>query len=144
MRETRFSLLRWGNVRRRVVGEGAIEVETEIGDHRFTIATRARGAGDEPCRREYIGGHRSSTLRPRAGRLLVVVRLGEPDSAMTALANLTFRLTAALRLGAPPIAISFRGAPGEEAPFGGDRPAPNAAGHSSSVPAGCVFWDEGD
>ena len=57
-------------------------------------------------------------------------------------AELSARLTSALAPLAEPIGIAFL-SPGEEcsAPeFDGRRPAPNQAGRTGSVPAGCVFW----
>jgi hypothetical protein len=39
----------------RAVGDDAIEIETEVGDHRFRIATRARRAGDVPGSRGGAG-----------------------------------------------------------------------------------------
>ena len=59
---------------------------------------------------------------------------------MSDLASLARRLTAVLRLEAPPIAISFRDEAPTEPAIGGDRPAPNPAGRTGAVPAGCVFW----
>jgi uncharacterized protein (DUF169 family) len=56
--------------------------------------------------------------------------------------ELAKRLSAALRPFAEPIGIRFL-APGAttEAPaFAGRRPAPNAAGRTGTVAAGCVFW----
>ena len=57
-------------------------------------------------------------------------------------AALAARLVAALRPLAEPIGIAFV-APGEANPapaFGAPRPAPNDAGRTGAVPAGCVFW----
>ena len=55
--------------------------------------------------------------------------------------QLAGRLSSALSLAAPPIAISFRAAPvdGVE-PFDRPMPAPLADGRTGRVPAGCVFW----
>lgn len=57
-------------------------------------------------------------------------------------AVLSTRLTAALGPVAEPIGIAFL-SPGEESPapdFDEGRAAPNEAGRTGSVPAGCVFW----
>jgi len=57
-------------------------------------------------------------------------------------ASLSGRLTAALRPFAEPIGIAFL-ARGEDSPapdFSAPRAAPNDAGRTGSVPAGCVFW----
>lgn len=56
------------------------------------------------------------------------------------LTSLTGRLIAALRLAAPPIAISFHDGPADAPPFGREIAVPNEAGRTGSVPAGCVFW----
>ena len=56
-------------------------------------------------------------------------------------ASLSSELTAALHLGAPPLAITF-----SDAPLDGvelfDEPMPEALpdGRTGRVPAGCVFW----
>jgi uncharacterized protein (DUF169 family) len=59
-------------------------------------------------------------------------------------AALAKRLVAALRPAAEPIGIAFvpPGASAEAPDFAGARPAPNDAGRTGSVPAGCVFWVE--
>jgi len=57
-------------------------------------------------------------------------------------AALSTRLSGALRPVAEPIGIAFL-ARGEASPvpdLAAPRPAPNAAGRTGSVPAGCVFW----
>jgi len=65
--------------------------------------------------------------------------IGEPrgDPAFRDLAR---RLTMALRLGAPPIAIRFATGDAGASPFGVASPPPNEAGRTGAVPAGCVFW----
>jgi len=56
---------------------------------------------------------------------------------------LSDRLSAALRPVAPPIAIQFHfDSPAEAVRFDGVYPAPNDAGRTGAVPAGCVFWIE--
>ena len=57
---------------------------------------------------------------------------------------LSSRLTAALRLAAPPVAISFHAdaAEAEAAKLERAPAAPNARGRTGAVPAGCVFWME--
>ena len=57
---------------------------------------------------------------------------------------LSSRLTAALRLAAPPVAIRFHADAGEAAAERLDRgqPPPNDRGRTGAVPAGCVFWME--
>ena len=57
---------------------------------------------------------------------------------------LSGRLTAALKLGAPPVAIRFHADAGEVVAERFDRaqPPPNARGRTGAVPAGCVFWME--
>ncbi len=55
-------------------------------------------------------------------------------------AELATRLTAALRLSAPPIAIRFCDAAADEPGYGAEPPPANEAGRTGSVPAGCVFW----
>lgn len=51
------------------------------------------------------------------------------------------KLQEALKLEAPPIAITFRkeALPGVR-PYAGSMPAPSADGRTGRVPAGCVFW----
>lgn len=60
---------------------------------------------------------------------------------MTDWSDLAGRLTAALTLGTPPVAISFHDAPpaGIDA-FDGPMPPASADGRTGRVPAGCVFW----
>ena len=56
---------------------------------------------------------------------------------MSEAADLSRRLSVALRLEAAPIAIRFSG----DAPaFGAAFAPPNEAGRTGAVPAGCVFW----
>lgn len=56
-------------------------------------------------------------------------------------AALSRRLVRALGLSAPPIGISFRDETPENVPSFGEPPAaPNDAGRTGAVPAGCVFW----
>jgi uncharacterized protein (DUF169 family) len=55
-------------------------------------------------------------------------------------ADLAQRLTIVLRLEAPPIAIAFTDATSDVPPFGATSPAPNEAGRTGTVSAGCVFW----
>ena len=57
-------------------------------------------------------------------------------------AALGTRLAAALRPVAEPIGIAFLASDPEAqaAPFSGPSAAPNAAGRTGAVPAGCVFW----
>ena len=57
---------------------------------------------------------------------------------------LSSRLTAALKLGAPPVAIRFHADAAEADAERLDRgqPPPNARGRTGAVPAGCVFWME--
>lgn len=60
---------------------------------------------------------------------------------MTDWANIAARLTAALHLDAPPIAITFGdAAPAGIKPFAEPFPAPSGDGRTGRVPAGCVFW----
>ena len=56
--------------------------------------------------------------------------------------ELSARLVAVLRPLAAPIGIAFvrAGDASAEPAFDAQRPAPNAAGRTGSVPAGCVFW----
>jgi uncharacterized protein (DUF169 family) len=54
--------------------------------------------------------------------------------------GLARRLSAALALGTPPLAITFRAA---APPFDGPMPEPGADGRTGRVPAGCVFWVHG-
>jgi uncharacterized protein (DUF169 family) len=60
----------------------------------------------------------------------------------TCWSELSARLVAALRPIAAPIGIAFcREGDANLAPaFDAQRPTPNAAGRTGSVPAGCVFW----
>jgi uncharacterized protein (DUF169 family) len=54
------------------------------------------------------------------------------------------RLTEALELAAPPIAITFsQRAPDGVAPFDEPMPEPTSDGRTGRVPAGCVFWMKG-
>jgi uncharacterized protein (DUF169 family) len=54
------------------------------------------------------------------------------------------RLTEALELAAPPIAITFSQRPPDEvAPFDEPMPEPTPDGRTGRVPAGCVFWMKG-
>jgi uncharacterized protein (DUF169 family) len=55
-------------------------------------------------------------------------------------AELARRLSIALRLEAPPIAIRFASQATDAPLFGAPSPAPNEAGRTGAVPAGCVFW----
>jgi len=57
-------------------------------------------------------------------------------------ADLAARLAAALKPVAPPIAIAFvrDTEPSLPPPFEARVPAPNDAGRTGDVPAGCVFW----
>ncbi len=57
---------------------------------------------------------------------------------------LSSRLTAALKLAAPPVAIRFHADAGEAAAERIERgqPPPNDRGRTGAVPAGCVFWME--
>ena len=57
---------------------------------------------------------------------------------------LSMRLTAALKLAAAPVSISFHADAGEAAAerLDGQPPAANARGRTGQVPAGCVFWME--
>ena len=59
-------------------------------------------------------------------------------------AALAKRLVAALRPAAEPIGIAFvpPGAPTDAPAFRGIHAAPNDAGRTGTVPAGCVFWIE--
>ena len=59
-------------------------------------------------------------------------------------AALAKRLVAALRPSAEPIGIAFvpPGAPTDAPAFRGIHAAPNDAGRTGTVPAGCVFWIE--
>jgi uncharacterized protein (DUF169 family) len=51
------------------------------------------------------------------------------------------RLTDALELAAPPIAITFSDrVPDDVAPFDDPMPGPTPDGRTGRVPAGCVFW----
>ena len=54
--------------------------------------------------------------------------------------NLARRLTAALRLRAAPVAIRFSASPVKEGRLEASVAAPNEAGRTGAVPAGCVFW----
>jgi uncharacterized protein (DUF169 family) len=55
--------------------------------------------------------------------------------------DLASRLTAALHLTAPPLAITFSAEPpAGVAPFDSPMPEPVADGRTGRVPAGCVFW----
>ena len=55
--------------------------------------------------------------------------------------QLASELTAALHLGAPPLAITFSDSPPEGiAPFEDPMPSALADGRTGRVPAGCVFW----
>jgi uncharacterized protein (DUF169 family) len=59
-------------------------------------------------------------------------------------AALASTLTDSLRLGAPPIAITFAAeAPAEVPAFDQPMPAPTDDGRTGRVPAGCVFWMKG-
>jgi uncharacterized protein (DUF169 family) len=62
----------------------------------------------------------------------------------TSWSTLADRLTTALHLAAPPLAITFADTPpaGVE-PFAAAMPAPLADGRTGAVPAGCVFWIKG-
>lgn len=62
----------------------------------------------------------------------------------TSWAALAARLGAALRPAAEPIGIAFlaEGAPCPAPDFAAPQAAPNPAGRTGSVPAGCVFWIE--
>jgi uncharacterized protein (DUF169 family) len=56
--------------------------------------------------------------------------------------DLAARLTRALHLATPPIAITFADAiPADVAPFGAPMPEPTPDGRTGRVPAGCVFWN---
>ncbi|MDE0006111.1 MAG: hypothetical protein OXQ29_25760, partial [Rhodospirillaceae bacterium] len=58
---------------------------------------------------------------------------------------LSSRLTAALKLGAPPVAIRFHAAASAAAALQRiehGQPPPNDRGRTGAVPAGCVFWME--
>ena len=58
--------------------------------------------------------------------------------------DLTRRLTAALHLTTPPVAITFSSdAPRGVAAFDAPIPAPVEDGRTGRVPAGCVFWVHG-
>lgn len=58
--------------------------------------------------------------------------------------ELSQRLTAALHLTTPPVAITFSAdAPAGVAPFDAPMPAPTPDGRTGRVPAGCVFWVHG-
>ncbi|MBA3654539.1 MAG: DUF169 domain-containing protein [Actinobacteria bacterium] len=62
----------------------------------------------------------------------------------TAWPELSQRLTAALHLSTPPIAITFTAdAPVGVGPFDAPMPPPAADGRTGRVPAGCVFWVHG-
>ncbi len=54
--------------------------------------------------------------------------------------ELARRLTAALRLRAAPVAIRFSATSVQEGRFESSGAAPNEAGRTGAVPAGCVFW----
>ena len=55
--------------------------------------------------------------------------------------ELAGRLSDALELGAPPIAITFSDvSPDDIAPFDAPMPDPMPDGRTGRVPAGCVFW----
>lgn len=58
--------------------------------------------------------------------------------------ELAGRLTYALELATPPIAITFSEAPPERIEaFGAPMPTPTPDGRTGRVPAGCVFWIKG-
>ena len=67
---------------------------------------------------------------------------GSAVNRPTAWGALAARLTAALKPVAPPIGIAFArtDAPALPPPFDARMPAPNQAGRTGAVPAGCVFW----
>lgn len=55
--------------------------------------------------------------------------------------ELAAELESLLRLGSPPLAISFSGEPPSGVPlYEGRAPEPTADGRTGTVPAGCVFW----
>jgi uncharacterized protein (DUF169 family) len=59
-------------------------------------------------------------------------------------AALAASLTESLRLGAPPLAITFADAPPDGVPaFDAPMSAPTDDGRRGRVPAGCVFWMKG-
>jgi uncharacterized protein (DUF169 family) len=58
--------------------------------------------------------------------------------------ELAQRLTAALHLNTPPVAITFSAAaPAGVEEFAAPMPAPTADGRTGRVPAGCAFWVHG-
>jgi len=59
---------------------------------------------------------------------------------LTPFADIARRLTVALRLDAPPIAIRFVDGSASEPAFGAPAATPNESGRTGTVPAGCVFW----
>ena len=90
--------------------------------------------------------HEKRSPPPQRGRIPQAIRQQQQQQAdhTTPWGTLSSRLTAALKLGAAPVAIRFHADAGEAAAERLDRgqPPPNARGRTGAVPAGCVFWME--